>query len=314
MRLGIFAKTFPGTSPDAVLSASSAAGFTVAQYNMACSGLAAMPDKIPHDVPRAVAAAAAATGIEIVAVSGTYNMIHPDPLARLQGHARLSVLAAAAAALPTKLITLCTGTRDADDQWRAHPDNDTQEAWRDLLLSMETAARIAEEHGIDLGIEPELANVVNTAAKARRLIREIGSSRLKIILDPANLFETGTQQRQRDLVSAAVDLLADCIVMGHAKDRRGDGSFTAAGSGVLDFPHYLSCLHRAGFQGPIVTHGLAASEAADVALFLRGTLEGLGIRRPSEDASADEPTRPVSAGRPAPVRRAPAPDPDPPGL
>jgi sugar phosphate isomerase/epimerase len=279
MRLGIFAKTFPGHSPEAVLSATAAAGFTVAQYNMTCSGLATLPDEITINAARAISTAAAATGIQIAAVSGTYNMIHPNPLARLQGHARLGVMAAAAAALSTTLITLCTGTRDAEDQWRAHPDNDTPEAWRDLLLSMETAARIGEEHGIDLGIEPELGNVVNSPAKARRLIREIGSARLKIILDPVNLFEIETLQKQRDIVSTAIDLLADRIVMGHAKDRRADGSVCAAGLGVLDFPHYLSCLARMGFKGPIVAHGLEASEATDVSQFLRGILDRLGLRQ-----------------------------------
>lgn len=276
MQLGIFAKTFDGADPGQVLSAVAAAGFTAAQYNMACSGMAAMPDAIPPDAAQAVAAAATAAGVGIVAVSGTYNMIHPDPRVREQGHGRLAVLAAAAAGLPTRLITLCTGTRDSVDQWRGHPGNDALDSWRDLLTAMAAAVELADRHDIELGIEPELANVVNSAEKARRLIDEIGSPRLKIVLDPANLFETAPVASQRDIVSAAVDLLADRIVMGHAKDRTASGAFTAAGRGVLDYPHYLSCLRRVGFDGPLVTHGLAA-EAAGVAGFLRRALGEAGI-------------------------------------
>jgi len=139
---------------------------------MACSGLPSMPDAIPDGVASAVGTAAAAAHVEIAALSGTYNMIHPDPAERARGHRRLAVLAAAAAALPTRLITLCTGTRDPVDQWRGHPDNLTPEAWRDLLAAMETAVAIAERHDVMLGIEPELANVVDSAQKARRLIDE----------------------------------------------------------------------------------------------------------------------------------------------
>ncbi len=117
---------------------------------------------------------------------------------------------------------------------------------------------IADRHGIELGIEPELANVVNS-------------------FDPANLFEAASIASQRGTVSAAVDLLADRIAMGHAKDRTASGAFTTGGNGMLDYPHYLSCLKRAGFDGPLVTHGPAATETGGVAEFLRRALGDVGI-------------------------------------
>lgn len=278
MRLGIFSKTFDGTAPGAVLQAVAQAGFSAAQYNMACSGLAALPDSIAPDTARAVAVAAQAQGVAITAVSGTYNMVHPDPHLRAAGHARLEVLAQACAGMGTTLITLCTGTRDPHDQWRAHPDNSTPAAWRDLLQAMETAIAIADKYQVDLGIEPELANVVSSAQRARALIDQLGSPRLKIVLDPANLFEVATLAEQRHTVATAIDLLADRIAMGHAKDRHADGGFATAGTGVLDYPHYLAQLKAVGFDGPLVAHGLAAAEAAGVARFLRQTLDGVGIR------------------------------------
>jgi len=273
MKLGIFAKTFEGTQPGAVLDAVANVGFTAAQYNMACSGLAAMPDLIEVEQARAVADAAKMAGIEIAAVSGTYNMIHPDRAVREAGHRRLAVLAERSHAMSTRLITLCTGTRDPRDQWKEHPDNDTQEAWRDLIEAMETAIGIADRYDIDLGIEPELANVINSAAKARKLIDEMQSPRIKIVLDPANLFEKATLDEQRTTVSAAIDLLADRIVMAHAKDRNADGSFASAGKGVLDYAHYLGRLRAIGFTDGLITHGLAAGEAEGVARFLSEALE-----------------------------------------
>ena len=276
MKLGIFAKTFDGHDPQTVLQAVAAAGYSAAQYNMACSGLASMPDRIEVAEARQVAEAAASNKVEIVAVSGTYNMIHPDPATREAGHARLATMAARCAEMSTRLITLCTGTRDPHDQWKEHPDNDTPEAWRDLLDSMARAVVIAEEHDVDLGIEPELANTVNSADKAFRLISEMQSPRLKIVLDPANLFEVATLEEQRRTVSHAIDLLADRIVMAHAKDRTPDGRFATAGSGVLDYRHYLNHLKNVGFSGSLVTHGLAAAEAKTVAAFLGEHLKAIG--------------------------------------
>ncbi|WLR99464.1 sugar phosphate isomerase/epimerase family protein [Shinella sumterensis] len=273
MKLGIFAKTFEGTQPGPVLKAVAGAGFVCAQYNMACSGLASMPDAIDEGQARAIAGAAHKAGIEIAAVSGTYNMTHPDRAVREAGHRRLAVLAERSHAMSTRLITLCTGTRDPYDQWKEHPDNGTPEAWRDLLEAMETAIGIAERYDVDLGIEPELANVINSAHKARRLIDEMQSRRIRIVLDPANLFETATLDEQRTTISAAIDLLADRIVMAHAKDRNPDGSFATAGKGVLDYSHYLGCLKAIGFTGSLITHGLAAKEAEDVSRFLSEKLE-----------------------------------------
>ena len=127
----------------------------------------------------------------MAAVSGTFNMIHPDPAQRADGLRRLAVLAAACGALGTRLITLCTGTRDPEDMWRRHPANDTPDAWRDLLASLEVALAAAERHDVFLGVEPEVANVIDSAAKARRLLDELRSPRLKIVMDPANLFHAG---------------------------------------------------------------------------------------------------------------------------
>lgn len=276
MRLGIFAKTFAAVGAEPSLRAVAAAGYSGAQFNLACLGLPSMPDRLKPGVVEAIGAAARNTGIAIEAVSGTYNMIHPDVAVRDRGMARLAVLCAAAPAMGTRLVTLCTGTRDAEDQWRGHKDNATPQAWRDLCTEMAKALDIAERHGVILGIEPELANVVSSALDARRLIDEMSSPRLRVVLDPANLFEVAEPAERRRLVEEAVDLIGEDIAMAHAKDRDSLGGFTAAGSGVIDFPHFVARLRSAGFDGPLVTHGLSEAEAKGVALYLRGVLGATG--------------------------------------
>jgi sugar phosphate isomerase/epimerase len=121
-------------------------------------------------------------------------------------------------------------------------------------------------------VEPELANVVSGAKKAKRLINECKSPRIKIILDAANLFEIETPNAQRRIVSEAIEELAPYIAMAHAKDRSADGSFVAAGTGVLDYAHYLNALKNAGFDGPLIAHGLSANDASAVASYLNKLL------------------------------------------
>ena len=68
-------------------------------------------------------------------------MAHPDPAVRQAGLERLRKVIVAAPLLGATGITLCTGTRDPDNMWRWHPDNDSADAWNDLVESLESRAR-----------------------------------------------------------------------------------------------------------------------------------------------------------------------------
>ena len=271
MQVGIFAKTFPGTDPAQVMAAAGAAGYETVQFNLACAGLPSLPEEI-EDAAALVAEIAAArlqSGIGIAALSGTYNMAHPDPAIRAHGRRGLASVVGIAGALGIPLITLCTGSRHSTDQWAHHADTAMPEAWADMAAEIEAALDLAEAQGVALGIEPEQANIVTTATDARRLIAEMGSSRLKIVLDPANLFERATAEDARKIVARAVDVSAGSIAMVHAKDRHPDGRFAVSGQGIVDFPDFILRLRATGFDAAVVTHGLEPQEAPGIARFLK---------------------------------------------
>jgi sugar phosphate isomerase/epimerase len=278
--IGIFARTFPRLSLERNLDAVAGYGLSVVQYNMACAGLPSLPDEIPSDLAARIGVAAVARGIRIAAVSGTFNMIHPDVDERRRGLRALQVIAAACAALGTRCVTLCSGTRDVEDMWRGHLDNDSPQAWTDLLASMEAAVAIAEEFDIFLGIEPEVANVVDSPAKARLLLSEMRSPRLKMVLDPANLFRRGDLERQYEILEMAIDVLGPHMVMAHAKDvveSNGEIRHVPAGTGRLDYAFYLSLLRDV--RVPLVVHGLSEQQVPWSLAFLRATAESSSRQR-----------------------------------
>jgi sugar phosphate isomerase/epimerase len=273
MQLGIFAKTFEGVSADEILRQAAAAGYDAVQYNMVCSGIGSLPTEIPDRTAAAVASASASTGVAIAAVSATYNMVHLDIAVREEGRAAFSAIASKARTMGTDLVTLCTGSRDAADQWRHHPDNDTPAAWEEMIREFQILLPLAERYDVTLGVEPELANVVSSARKARTLIDTLRSSRIKVVFDAANLFETEVLRPSREVIAEAIHLLRDSIVLAHAKDRNFDGSVAVAGAGVIDFGSYIAGLRNAGFAGAVITHGLTARDAPGVARFLRKKIE-----------------------------------------
>lgn len=262
MKLGIFAKTFARPDLESVMDAVAEHGLTAAQFNMACAGLSSNPDTIPPALAERIGSVSRERGVELVAVSGTYNMIHPDITVRQDGLRRLHVLASACERMGTATITLCTGTRDPHNKWRAHPNNNTPEAWADLRTELEKALKMAEAHGVTLCVEPELSNVVNSAAKARRLLDEMQSPRLKVVIDGVNLLRNDDLDKQRSVIDEAFDLLAADMRFAHAKDRTLAGHGTAVGGelGVLDVAYYLGRLRDAGFDGALVMHGMEESQ------------------------------------------------------
>lgn len=268
MDKGIFSKTFSTENVDQNFALINRLGYQATQFNFASAGLKALPEIIPLRVIEGIKAASSKHHVRLEAISATFNMTHPDPAVIAHGMKCLDAICAAAEMLACPLVTLCTGSMDAEDQWRYHPDNNSQHAWDTLVISMRQALHIAEKYGVALGIEPELANVVNSAKKARRLIDEMNSQLLKVIFDPANLFEEATLDEQHAVVQEALNLLGQDIAIAHAKDRSPDGSFTTAGRGVLDYAFYLHQLRATGFNGCVVTHGLAADEAGEVSAML----------------------------------------------
>ena len=274
MEIGIFAKTFTRPTLGEVLDAVTAHGLHTVQFNLACAGLPSMPDAIEPALAATIQQAHAQRAINMAAVSGTFNMIHPDLAQRRAGLARLQVLAAACAKFGTGLITLSTGTRNADIMWAAHPDNQSPEAWADLLAAMATAVRSAEDAGVTLAFEPEVSNVVDSARRARQLLDEIRSPRLKVVMDGANLFHAGELPQMTHILHEAFDLLGDDIVLAHAKDLSHDGAagHEAAGQGVLDYDLYLRLLHDSAYCGPLILHGLSEAQVAGSVAFLRTRL------------------------------------------
>lgn len=270
--VGVFARTFVRGTLDEALDAVAASGIADIQFNMGLAGGAPLPSSVPPGVADGVRAAVAARGLSMAAVSGTYNMAHPDPAVRADGASRLAALIGAAPRLGTRLVTLCTGSRDPDDMWRAHPANATAEAWRDSVAQIAAALAVAEAHAVTLAFEPEHNNVVSDAAAGRRLLDELRSDRLKVVIDAANLVRPGELGRQRDTLPEAFALLGDELVLAHAKDVREDGSVVAAGRGGLDYALYVRLLRAAGYDGPLVLHGLAEAEVRAAAAFVRDIL------------------------------------------
>lgn len=274
MRIGIITKTFVRPTLEATLDAIQNHRLTRVQFNPQSAGLEIMPPALDPDRAQGIRRACEARSIQIAAAQGAYNILDPNLERRRENFRSLRALTSACSALGTNMITLCTGTRDPQDMWKRHPDNDSPQAWAEMVAELRPIVRLGEEFGVVMGVEPEVSNVMSSARKARRLLEEIGSDHLKIIMDGANLFGHGDLKRMREVLDEAFDLLGPDIALAHAKDlaRDGEAGQEAAGQGKLDYPYYLRLLRRSGYQGALILHSLSEDQVAGCIDFLERSL------------------------------------------
>jgi len=96
-------------------------------------------------------------------------------------------------------------------------------------------------------------------------------------MDGANLFHAGELADMHGILDRAFDLLGGDIALAHAKDlsRDGDAGHEAAGTGLLDYGHYLRLLGEAGFDGALVLHSLEESQVHESLAFVRGQMQSI---------------------------------------
>jgi sugar phosphate isomerase/epimerase len=278
MKIGLMDGTILRPTREETLDAVRAHGITHMQINL---GQVDMPDVskwLAPDRCDRIRDAFETRGMTIAAISGHFNMIHPDLQQREAGLRGLRLLASVCERLDTSVVTLCTGTRDTTSIWRRHPDNDLPEAWADLVVSMRQAVQIAKEFDVTLAFEPEVSNTVDSAQKAWRLLDEIGSPHLKVTMDGANIYHHGELPRQREILDQAFELLGPEIALAHAKDidHDGEAGHLAAGKGLLDYTHYLALLGKHQPDVALILHGLTEAELPESLGFIADKLQIIG--------------------------------------
>jgi sugar phosphate isomerase/epimerase len=181
-----------------------------------------------------------------IAVLGCYiNLSHPDPTARqpllqlFKDHLRY------ARDFGCSIVATETGSLNPD--WSFHPDNKTEGAFAALIPTVAELVEEAQRFGVIFGIEGVTTHVLNTPARIRRLLDEIGSNNLQVVFDPANLLSIDNYQDQDRLVKESFDLFGDRIAIIHAKDFTVEGNAlrqVRTGQGGLNYKLLMDLLRQ----------------------------------------------------------------------
>lgn len=93
-----------------------------------------------------------------------------------------------------------------------------EESLQIFIKNLRPVVKYAEQMGVLMAIEPVVRHIVCNPVRARRVLDEIGSPNLRIILDPVNLLESYNYEKQDEIIDEAIDLLGKDVAVLHVKD------------------------------------------------------------------------------------------------
>jgi sugar phosphate isomerase/epimerase len=194
-------------------------------------------------------------GIDVVALGVFTNLIDPDDAERAANLAYYDRMMQIAAlnGIP------CVPTECGFIPGKRGINADTyEEAFEILLDSLKRLAEKAERYDVYIALEACVLDVVPSAKRAADLLAQVGSERIRILLDPANLIANSSEE---DMFR----YLAQHIGFFHGKDRKlNDARGRLLGDGDIDWPLFLSLYHRHTEGAPFILEYVNATNVCDI--------------------------------------------------
>lgn len=182
-------------------------------------------------------------GIEVPVLGVFTNLIEPDDTEREANLAYFARMMEIAAHNAIPIVATECGFRPGARGISA----DTYEAdFARLVDSFRRLCELAERHDLTVALEPCVLDVVPSAKRARDFVREVGSPRAQILLDPANLIANSTEEEM-------FAHLAPHIAYLHGKDRKvNDAKGRIVGDGKIDWVRFLALYHEHAEGKPFI--------------------------------------------------------------
>ena len=237
--------------------------------------MAEAPEKLTEEYALRVRRDFDESGLECAVLGCYLNLADPNPERR----ARTQEIYKAHLRFAAK-----TGARVVGTETYANPESrfekpaqQSEEAFRLFMDSLRPVVRCAEETGAVLAVEPVWYHIISTPERAVRMLEELPSDNLQIILDAVNLISPEQAERAEDIVRNAVSLLGDRVRILHMKDfvmtPEGEMDACACGLGSMRYEQLLS--FAAGRDLPMTLENTVPENAEEARLHLERIAEKL---------------------------------------
>ena len=182
------------------------------------------------------------SGMECAVLGCYLNLADPDPERRAKTQEIYKAHLRFAAKIGAGVVG--TETYANPESVFTEPAPQSEEAFQLLLDSLKPVIRCAEETGAILAVEPVWYHIISTPERAARMLEELPSDNLQIILDAVNLISPADDGRAEDIIRRAISLLGERVRILHMKDYvitpEGKMDACACGLGSMRYEQLLS--------------------------------------------------------------------------
>jgi len=194
----------------------------------------------------AIAEAYRSEGVSIHSIGVYTNLIHPDEAERKANLAYFEAMMKIGDAMDVHVFVTEAGHHHTDEPAPRVAHHFQEEVWNQMVATGKELAKLAERHGATVLVEPFFQGFLASAKRTRLFLEEVGSPRIRALLDPANLLEINDLEEMFKQLEAWIDCL-------HAKDRklhvdRG----VPAGQGDLDYPKFIALAAERTPNAPLI--------------------------------------------------------------
>ena len=206
-------------------------------------------------------------GISIHSIGVYTNLIHPDPAERKANLAYFEAMMKVGAHMNVRTFITEAGHYRHPNEPAPPVEHHFQEAvWKTMVATGKALAALAEDYNATVLVEPFFRHFLASAKRTRLYLEEIGSPRVRALLDPANLLEVNDLKEMFDQLGPFIDCL-------HAKDRklhvdRG----VPAGQGDLDYQEFVRLAAHHTPKAPLILEYVGPDNYMQALAHLRHTI------------------------------------------
>jgi sugar phosphate isomerase/epimerase len=264
--LGIFGWIYSGLTLEEMAKTVSGEGFEYVKLRLREPFIVSPGEKLTVSRVREVKKVLDEYGLKSAPVAGYVNIVDTNPESRESKLRLFEELTEYCQELGTAYIATETGSLHPTEPWADHENNRTEEAWNDMLASLERLRGTAKKNGVTLLLEGYVHNVMGTTELASRVVRDLGSDHLGFVLDPFNYFTPRDLEAQEAAYTRIFEAIAPFSHVAHAKDvmYTDKGIETPkVGAGKANWSLFAGMLKRYKPELPLILEHLKRDEARE---------------------------------------------------
>jgi len=205
-------------------------------------------------------------GVAIHSIGVYTNLIHPDAEERKANLAYFDAMMRIGANMGVHVFVTEAGHHHTNAPEPPVPLHFQESTWKQMVDTGKQLAEMAERYKATVLFEPFFRGFLATAKRMRLYLEDVGSPRVRALLDPANLLEANDLEEMFSQLGPWIDCL-------HAKDRklhvdRG----VAAGQGDLDYPKFVALAAQRTPKAPLILEYVGPKDYKQALQHLRKAL------------------------------------------